>query len=99
MENKKTKSKNFLNSWGFLIILNLIVIIAFAALFIESAYWKEVPYNARHITDDLPTYLIYFRTIIGIFLGLYLVLVNTSYIVTHLSDKKSKEDTTTDSRQ
>ena len=91
MKNLKTKLSIFLKAWGIVILLNLLVIAVFAATIIESCFWKEVPYNMQHFTKDLPTYLIYYRTVM-ISLGcLFLIGINTFFYVESRPSKK-KED-------
>ena len=91
MKNLKTKLSNFLKAWGVVILLNLLVIAVFAATIIESFFWKEVPYNMQHFTKDLPTYLIYYRTVMISFGCLFLIGVDTFFYVESRPSKK-KED-------
>ena len=92
MKNLKTKLSIFLKAWGIVILLNLLVIAVFAATIIESCFWKEVPYNMQHFTKDLPTYLIYYRTVMISFGCLFLIGINTFfYVESRPSNKKEKD--------
>ena len=92
MKNLKTKLSIFLKAWGLVILINLIVIACFAAAIIESCFWNEVPYNMQHFTKDLPTYLIYYRTVMISFGCLFLIGINTFfYVESRPSNKKEKD--------
>lgn len=90
--NVKTKLLKFLKTWGILIAIDLFLILIVVSLMIESAFWKEVPYNARHLTDDLPTYLIYFRTIIITIMSVCLIAINLMFILSPSSPSKDSQE-------